>query len=554
MAIFSNGWAQHFKSIANDEANKNMKAFTQASAPTMTLAKRVNALVEEINTAVLLVGLNDMVLQTHSLTKFGGMRSCPNVIVGSLIGMGPRAIAVIINHGAAVASTTVIIPAATAIASCKTTKELVALASGSLATASTMALQAMTPAVGTPPRRRGATTTAATTATIPVSTRTTRRGSLAGGAAAPALARPPRSSARRGSEAPPTAEGATNAAATATAVTAMTSDATTAATIGTKGASQLATMQTLKFTSAFIAAPFLRDALFNGGATNPLELIILAREAATNFENRHQGVVGFGNVSASKHVEAFTNWAFAIKLGQLGKVRYLIDPNNKELREFAARRHETCILPPIGGGTSNGTSIATHPGDTTEVFRTLSKGLKRMGEAANETLILKKEEMRLKGEADNLKKDRIKDMHASISNMILMASVTESDWIGTFSNSFKAFYNSKNQGYADLELHHQFDAKDLHNLGFAEGTVLVLWSGLLKRSNPTAPSNCTPFAFRELQPMNMNQKSWSLICTIINQRGGLAQSTEEIKVKAKQEVSAPENYNKMPFQLKAFVS
>jgi hypothetical protein len=62
MAIFSNGWAHHFKSIINDEANKNMKAFTQAFAPTTTLAERVNALVKEINTAVLLVGLNNTVL------------------------------------------------------------------------------------------------------------------------------------------------------------------------------------------------------------------------------------------------------------------------------------------------------------------------------------------------------------------------------------------------------------------------------------------------------------------------------------------------------------
>jgi hypothetical protein len=41
---------------------------------------------------------------------------------------------------------------------------------------------------------------------------------------------------------------------------------------------------------------------------------------------------------------------------------------------------------------------------------------------------------------------------------------------------------------------------------------------------------------------------------MINQKEGLAQSTEEIKAKAKQEVSAPENYNKMLFQLKAFVA
>jgi hypothetical protein len=58
MAILSNGWAQHFRSIArNDKANKNMKAFSNAFAPTTTLAERVNALVEEVDVAVLLIGL-----------------------------------------------------------------------------------------------------------------------------------------------------------------------------------------------------------------------------------------------------------------------------------------------------------------------------------------------------------------------------------------------------------------------------------------------------------------------------------------------------------------
>jgi hypothetical protein len=177
-----------------------------------------------------------------------------------------------------------------------------------------------------------------------------------------------------------------------------------------------------------------------------------------------------------------------------------------------------------------------------------------MGEAADQANLLAKEQLRLREETEDLKKDRIKDMHSSISNMILMASATEPDQSGEFCDSFKSFYNSKNQGYADMELHHQFDAKNLQNVGFAEGTVLAMWSGLLKRSNPTAPSNCTPFAFRELQPMNMNQKSRSLICTMINQKGGLAQSAEEIKKKAKQNIEAPSDYNEMIFQLKAFVA
>ena len=161
-----------------------------------------------------------------------------------------------------------------------------------------------------------------------------------------------------------------------------------------------------------------------------------------------------------------------------------------------------------------------------------------MGKAADQANLLSKEHLRLREETEDLKKDCIKDMHPSISNMILMASATEPDHAGEFCDSFKSFYNSKNQGYTDMELHHQFDAKNFQNVGFAEGTVLAMWSGLLKRSNPTAPSNCTPFAFRELQPMNMNQKWRSLICTMINQKGGLAQSAEEIKKKAKQNIEA----------------
>jgi hypothetical protein len=177
-----------------------------------------------------------------------------------------------------------------------------------------------------------------------------------------------------------------------------------------------------------------------------------------------------------------------------------------------------------------------------------------MGEAADEANLLKQKEIKLQGDKDNKKKDCIKDMHPSISNMILMASAVNNEIQGEYADSFKAFYNSKNHGYADMELHHQFDANGFPNMEFAEGTVLALWSGLLKRSNLTAPSNCTPFTFQELQPANMNQKSRSLICTMINQKGDLAQSAEEIKTKAKQDMGAPADYNKMIFQLQAFVA
>jgi hypothetical protein len=41
---------------------------------------------------------------------------------------------------------------------------------------------------------------------------------------------------------------------------------------------------------------------------------------------------------------------------------------------------------------------------------------------------------------------------------------------------------------------------------------------------------------------------------MIKQKGGLAQSAEEIKTKSKQDVAAPADYNKMIFQLKAFAA
>jgi hypothetical protein len=262
------------------------------------------------------------------------------------------------------------------------------------------------------------------------------------------------------------------------------------------------TTQNVKPTSTFIIAPFLCNAIFNKKSSDPVELIILAQDAATEFDARHRGVEGFKTTSAKEHVTTFTNWALAIHLGKLKEARFNIDPDNNELQNFLTARHAKCILLALGETGTTPFSIARtvgQPGHLEhEVIKSLGEGLKQMGEAADEANSLKREEIKLKGEEDKKKKDHIKEMHPSISNMILMASAIKPDIQGKYANSFKSFYNSKNHGYADLELHHQFEAKSFHNVGFAEGTTLALWSGLLRRSNPTGPRNCTPFAFCEL--------------------------------------------------------
>ncbi len=111
---------------------------------------------------------------------------------------------------------------------------------------------------------------------------------------------------------------------------------------------------------AFIMAPFLCNALFDERCTNPLELIILVREAATKFDAGHRNVAGFANASATDHVQAFTNWALAIYLRRLREARVSLDPDNWELQAWAITRNESSILPAIA--TAGGAGGPATPG------------------------------------------------------------------------------------------------------------------------------------------------------------------------------------------------
>ncbi len=63
MAILSNSWAEHLKNLRrNEDANKHMKMFTNALAPSKTIPKQVNALVEDVDAGILLVGPKNSIL------------------------------------------------------------------------------------------------------------------------------------------------------------------------------------------------------------------------------------------------------------------------------------------------------------------------------------------------------------------------------------------------------------------------------------------------------------------------------------------------------------
>ncbi len=136
------------------------------------------------------------------------------------------------------------------------------------------------------------------------------------------------------------------------------------------------------------------------------------------------------------------NWALAIHLGKLKEARFTMDPDKDELQVFSDFRHAKCILPPLGTiGDPGATGTSGHLEH--EVFKSLGEGLKSMGEAADEANLLKRKEIKLQGDEDIKKKDRIKDMHPSISNMILIASAVDHNIQGKYAQSFKAFTTAK---------------------------------------------------------------------------------------------------------------
>jgi hypothetical protein len=183
MTILSNSWAQHLKNLAgNNDANKNMKAFTDALAPSRTISKRLNALVKEVDAAVLLMGSTNSIQQTHSWAKFGRMQSRPDFSIICPIGMGPQANAVTVDHNQAVAAATVAIPLATEISNCKTIYDFKNLGINVSAPSTTTAAAATTATIPTAPSKAAATAPANATA-VPSNAstghRNTRRSTVA---------------------------------------------------------------------------------------------------------------------------------------------------------------------------------------------------------------------------------------------------------------------------------------------------------------------------------------------------------------------------------------
>ena len=137
--------------------------------------------------------------------------------------------------------------------------------------------------------------------------------------------------------------------------------------------------------------------------------------------------------------------------------------------------------------------------------------------------------------------------------MLKMASATDSDQIGELCNAFKSFYNSKNHGAVDIQLHQLMEDKGFGDAVFGKGVSMTLWSGNFTRSNPSAPGVLSPFLFKEQEPLGSSQRNRSLILSMImNAKGDLLKSIDKIKASSKVKTTVPSDYYGFIYQMKAY--
>jgi hypothetical protein len=139
-----------------------------------------------------------------------------------------------------------------------------------------------------------------------------------------------------------------------------------------------------------------------------------------------------------------------------------------------------------------------------------------------ETNKIRQAEYDWKRDADEIKKDRTKDLHPSIKLMIKNASATVCDNAGELGEKFMSLYNMKTHGGLDIELHQLFEDKGMGDVGFAEGVATNMWAGIFTRTQKLTPGAFPPSlsANRQLSPAKVIRTDLSSLRYILQRKEG----------------------------------
>jgi len=299
----------------------------------------------------------------------------------------------------------------------------------------------------------------------------------------------------------------------------------------------------------FLPLPILGITALECISDDPLVLIEAIKIAAKNFNEAHKDSdTKFDD--ATEGAMLFMRWLYAAHKGLIEETRLSIEPDNVELLAYAEERYSKCILPSLE-------QIARRPHGIEQnesVLRQLIQATNRNNEVCEETNKIRQAEYDWKRDADEIKKDRTKDLHPSIKLMIENASATVCDNEGELGEKFLSLYNMKTHGGLDIELHQLFEDKGMGDVGFAEGVATNMWAGIFTRTQKSTPGAFSPFSFSEQTALSTkSDKDRSLLLEIYSStKGGLIKSIDGVKSSAKTTVTVPQDFHSLLYQLKAF--
>jgi hypothetical protein len=162
--------------------------------------------------------------------------------------------------------------------------------------------------------------------------------------------------------------------------------------------------------------------------------------------------------------------------------------------------------------------------------------------------------VKLLKEHENGKKDRTKDLHASIKIMIENASAATHDKSEELCSDFISLYSSKTHGGLNIQLHQLFEDAGMGNVVFAKGVSTNLWAGNFGRAHKSAPGAFSPFSFSKMKALSAsgNNRNRSLLINVSSaQKEGLMKNIDDIKASAKttvsvSQISTPSSFKSKP--------
>ena len=268
-------------------------------------------------------------------------------------------------------------------------------------------------------------------------------------------------------------------------------------------------------TPAFIPAPFEMKAILQAETKDPLQLLLILKDAGTPFDNQNGATELMIHDSNPVSGSRIRQWLWAVGNGRIPAAVFWSDGDDGELREFSMRRHTECILPPIpASNTTVPVSIVDDPVK-------IAHEVKRTEEKEEE------------------KEDRTKDwIPHLIKRMILNASSADGQRAASdFNSEFLNFFNVESAGAAGIYLYRYLRDNGLDDSVIDERAVLSMYYGDFISFNPNVFKDFCAFSFQEGSGLSPNQFEKFLM---LHMSDGLV-NIEHMN----QTITVPKDYNKM---------